>query len=1379
MPSIANLTASSRPVSPSLAVQGPSGLARDPVDAPASSLRPSGRSFLARLRGWLGLGGQGAANPATLLERLRPPSTGRLSFFFGRLSRLSGSQLAELRREHGEMRGDAPGVPRLPAAPIPVPASLLTCLGRQAVKKPEEIFDAVCELWKPAGAPQVADWQREARAFLRGGDSCEAPLQALRMALLEKNPGQGAAQVDARAQAIYAAMVGSVAHHAAAFPAHAIDGVRDPAATVAGPLDDFKRRIDALAAMPVSQGNLLARVEGLAGIQIGLEAVVPDQALAPALQGLQDRCREILGSQQMEVRKYLDDDRASFGGRQLEDAQGQVATAQAHLDTLRTAMAALRQWPDASLREACERQVARLQADLDAVAGSTEVLARYLAIQEPDPQAAHKQQQPCAPLAHYLRTGTVSSYCEVQGQIDHLCAMAPPVDHPDFLATLASGILSASGEVLPNLVKDLLAGNGAAVKTILRDAQWDGLAGTIRLAAANQREQAALDGVVDPQARADIIARFSKERFAIGILNRQRELNSEINRLVALKDPQRRFDLVGDAGAMPAASEAAIDEIRQAAGGLSRKADVLMVNWIYCSCLNPATMEIDQVRVRALWEALKGQQAPVPGLEKAQELLGQGFLSFDAVRDVHKRIEAFSKLVADAQVLAAASHAHDPRVRAQGMVGELHARLTGRNDVDPADAAFGESLKQSIDSARNTWLAARQGATDKRDRAVESRNGLVAKLQGQQWKFDLAPDGHLQPHIEGSRVSQREKLDTLVRCLRLVAFMEQEGAARTPEARQRVARLHREEFEPLADKLAHFDPQDKRLKAAEGARPGYGNLKRLLGDLEDLEALLRAEDDIVRLDRPIARPQPESDALAQVVEGVVRVAVLEGAIAQASPDADAGDGGRSATLADDVLKCLDLWGLGLADPNPVVAEMVGKAVAGLKKAPDLTELCKRLDPVNPEASGVLQSRIPGAPTTLPGAKGLMARARAYVQAGQVRRRLDNQQAVTQRFASLQSGQAFDIQLGRTGEVTIGAPVVPGVSVAAGVSATRASAIRVSRTGDESFEIDVVRSRSATVSAALSLLAGAVVGSSQHSAEAATGYRIQCTSRQEALELVEALAGMRKLDATTWQSGQVQQLRSQSGETRAAVEATFEAATPADSPLFKLEAELSKAWGQSLEVAQSPFIRVERRTQVGAWHAHAGIDVLEGRLAGEVERGAQVSATRTCVRRKGLLNGEPVLSEQSRLTAGDAKACLLRIRPRLAGTELEHYVAQVQQAHAAAEEAGQTLDVELESVMTPEGVRKANHFYRQAEALLRAPGRDPAVATAQARVALEEAEREMREPANYEVRGLAVVLKSESLETASEELPLKETARVGSETRQALAPFAGQSWKLLP
>lgn len=1359
-----NTTTKLKPFTPSAQAGAASSPDNAPIQAQEASLRPSGRSFLARVKRWLGIGSTEVAAPANLLERLRPPSTGRLSFFFGRLSRLSGNQLAEIRREHRELRGDAPGAARPPAAPVPVPASLLACLNGQAGKKPDEIFDAVCGLWKPPGPPLLAQWQREAQAFLRGGGSCDEPLQALRLALLEKNPGQGAAQADARAQAIYAALVGSVAHHAVGFP---------------GPLDDFRRRLDALAAMPAFPENLLARVEQLAGIQVGLDALVPDEALAQTLRGLQARCQQILASQQTQVRTCLDDDRAAFGGRQLEDAQGRVATGQASLDRLRTAMAAFRQWPDARLREACERQVAHLQADLDAVAGSADVLARYLAIQEPDPGTTHKHQQPCAPLANYLRRGTVASYCEVQGQVDRLCAMAPPVDHPDFLAALGKGILSESGKVLPTLIKDLLAGENAAVKTILRDPQWDALAGTIRLAAADQREQDALAGVVEVPARADVIARFRKERFAIGILNRQRELNSEINRLVALKNPQRRFDLVGDAGAIPAASEAAIDEIRQAAGGLTRKADVLMVNWIYCSCLNPATMEIDQVRVKALWEKLKGQQAPVPGLENAQELLGQGFLSFDAVRDVHKRIEAFSKLVADAQVLAEASHAHDPRVRAQGMVGELHARLTGQKDVDPADDAFGESLKQAIDSARSIWLAARQVATDKRDRAVEARNGLVAKLQGQQWKFDLAPDGHLQTHIEGSRVSQRAKLDTLVQCLRLVAFMEQEGAAHTPESRLRVARLHREEFEPLADKLAHFDPQDKRLKASEGARPGYGNMKRLLGDLDGLEALLRAEDDIARLDRPIARPQPESDALAQVVEGVVRVAVLEGAIAQASPDADAGDGGRTATLADDVLKRLDLWGLGLADPNPVVAEMVGKAAAALQKAPDLTDLCQRLDPVNPAASGVLQSRIPGTPAALPGAKGLMARARAYVQAGEVRRRLDNQQAVTQRFASLQSGQAFDIQLGRTGEVTLGTPIVPGVSLAAGVSATRASTIRVARTGDETYEIDVVRSRSASISAALSLLAGAVVGSSRHNAEAATGYRVQCASRQEALELVEALAGMRKLDATTWQSGTVQQLRSEAGETRAAVEATFEASTPADSPLFKLEAELSKTWGQSLEVAQSPFIRVERRTQVGAWHAQAGIDVLDGRLAGEVERGAQVSAARTCVRRKGLLNGEPMLSERSRLTAGDAKACLLRIRPRLAGKELEHYVEQIQQAHAAAEAAGQTLDVELESVMTPEGVRKANHFYRQAETLLRAPGRDPDLARAQARTVLEEAEREMREPANYEVRGLSIVLASQSLETASEELPLKETARVGSETRQALAPFAGQSWKLLP
>ncbi len=1349
--------------------------------APAAALRPSDRSFFARVRRWLGMAPAEAAPPASLLARLRPPSTGRVSFFFGRLSRLSAPQLALARAQHDALRAAAPDQPRAPGAAFAVPPLLQSCLAARSRTKPEALFDAVCQLWTGAGTPQAAAWQLQAHGFLRDAGSPDEVLLALRRALLQASPGQGTAQADARAQAAYAALVGAVSHHAT-------QGVAGPAAVAPDPLDDLTRRLDALAARPASEQDLRDRAQALAGIQVGLESLAPGAAGDPGAGGapasrrdaLAARCHELLAAQQAEAGQYLVQRREALQAQSLEVAAAGLDAQRAGLDALRAALAAFRSWPQPGARSACEALVAGLQEDLDAVAVSAGLLARYEAIQEPAPAAGGAGTRPCVPLADFLRRGTVANYLQVQAILDGLCALAEPEDHVDLLATLGTGILGGKGDVQVALLEDLLAGRPEAVNGLLRGAQWDLLAGAVRRAAVDRREQAALIQAADAAARAAITREFRKERFATDILHRRRELNSEINRLLALRDPARPADLLGDAGAMPGASEAAIASIRAVAGDLGREVDVLLVNWIYCSCLDPATLDIDVLRVRALWQCLKGGEPPLPGLEEAQALLEQGFRSFHALGDVHQRIEAFSRLLADAQVLAAASHAQDPRVRAQGMVCELHARVTGREGIEPEDPTFNGLLRQRVEAARQDWIAAGGAPAAKLLDAVARRDALLARLQGQGWKFDLGPDGHLRSSIEGSSVSQHEQLRRLVECLGVVTFIRDEAGRQTPEGRARAADLATRAFQPLAVQLRHFDPAGKRLRPQPGDAPELGEMLRLLDHRGDLEALLQAGDDVARLSAHFSQPQATTAALEDVVEGVVRIAALQEAIANASGDFRSPARGGASAPVDGVLRRLQDCGLGLADPIPRVSRMVAEVGPQLQRhSLDMASLCKRLDPLDPLAAGVVQARLPGASAFAPGPRGLLARARAHLQAGESRRRLDNQHAIAQRFASLEAGQSFDIQLGRSGELAIGTPVAPGVSAALGIQASQHSGIRISRTGEQAFEVDVVRGRAGTVTAALSLLAGAVSGTGQRSAQASRGYRITCASRQEATELVQALAGVRPLDDARWTAGRVQELRSSAGESRAAIQAKFALPASSDVPLLTLEAEVDAASGRALEVAQSPFIRVERRTQVQAWHARAGIDVLEGRLAGEAQRGAQVRETRTCTRRGALLRGAPVQSLQARVVGGNARASLLRVMPQASPQALAHYEAQVEQALQQAEATGQGVDIEAESVMTDHGLRRTNHFYRQAAALLQVPGKDPALARTQARAALEEAERELREPSNYELRGVSVVLESTAEEAAGEPLPLKETARVGGTTRQALAPWTGQSWKLLP
>lgn len=1340
-----------------------------PADARGrAALRPSDRSFFARIKRWLSGGGTSGAQPAapaSLLARLRPPSTGRFSLFFGRLSRLDRRQYELAVGTHRSLRGSTGGMPPALAGAPQVPRQIQDGLGRMASRKPDEIFDEVCRHWTGSSPVQAAALQQEALAFLRASPSHDAALLSIKAGLREAPGRQSSAQVEARAQAIYAALVGSAQEYATT---HAARGVTD--AQGGGnvhPLDALAGRIGLLERRATEPETLLARVRELAGIQVGLEA----QGLASAgderLGALQTRCQALRKALQAEIGTCLRQERDTFIALPLREAAGRAATHGARVQDLRESMDTLLEW-DAAARQGCDTLATSLQDHLDAVAQSGEVLERYDAIQDLDPQAAGATRAPCAPLADYLRQGTVASYREVQQQIDQICVLAGPHEHVDLLAALGAGIVGVKGEVQRSLIQDLVEGKPQAVDTILRGAQWDDVAGALKLAGVDQREQAALAQAGDDPARSAAIAQFDKERFATGILHKRRVLNTELNRLVALKDPSQRVDLLGLSGAMAGASEAAIGTIRAVAGDLGQEVDVLLVNWIYCSCLDPATLDIDQPRVRALWKALKGESAALPGLGDAEQFLEQGFRSFQSMRDVHKRIDAFSRLLADAEVLAAASHDQDPRVRAMGLVSELHARLTGQEGVDPGDEAFSRLLKQRVEAERQAWTTASGPVASKLLGAVDKRNALQAKLQGQGWHFDLAPNGQLRSTIEGTSVSQHEQLRRVAQCLGVVAFIREQGAAQTAEGRALVADLVTQEFQPLAAQLRHFDPVGRRFRSTSGDAPELGQMMRLLGDQPDLEALLQAGDTVARLSVPASQGPASTGALEEVAEGVARIAVLQEAIANGNADFRVRAAGQQLMPADSVLRRLDAYGLSVADPIPGLARVVAEVPNQMvRQAQDMGSLCKRLDPVNPSAQGVVQARVPGAPSFASGAKGLLARAQAYVKAAEVRRRLDNQHAVAQRFSALEAGQSFDIHVGQRGEFTLGYPVAPGVSVSAGVSVGLGNGIRISRTGPQSYEVDVARTKSGALSGALSVLGGALTGSTQRSAEAARGFRIACASRQEAVELVEALVGVRTLDPARWTSGQVQELRTRGRDSRAAIQGKFELSGPADLTLLALEAQLDKSSGAQVEITQSPFIRLERRTQTRAWHASAGGEALGGRLAGETERGAQVSVTRTCARRGGLLRGAPGLAVRAQVVGDDIRGSVLRAMPHLSGATLDHYVEQVEAAVAAAAEAGQSVDVELECAMTPQGVRKANQHYRLAAELLRAPGQERAVAESQARKALREADFAMREPSHYVIRGVNLVLQSSAESVADGHGGRKETARVGAQERRAL------------
>lgn len=1490
-------------VNPAPRVRPAGALAGGPGDLAARSLRQSETSFFARVKRWLGMGTARPAAPDTLLASLRPPSTGRLSFFFGRLSGLSASQMTAARGHHNALHELAGAGTPPRGGPGSVPQALRDCLGLNASRKPDELFDAVCGLWSrgPGRQAPAADFQQATHAYLLAASSHEEVVTAFEAILRQKRPGQSAAQLQARAQAAYAALVGSVsleqsrAEAQARAEAEAAAAVRPalvdptPAAVLpTDPIDALAKRLADLEMQPKSPGSFQERVDAAVALGASLRQRAPGEAGTPRLSGLSSRFDTQCDGLRLEALEYLqstcdtylagapdrggkttaaaqarvdqlhrlmsalgDSSTASrsefdslaarlqvhldfatrlegleaqapgpenfqqriadlaalqalkrqpllageatpcladlstrfaalrnglradthsyletacndFLDMRLESAARKATNVQAHLDELRQAADTLLEWPAAD-RSACDAVAVRLQEHLDSVAQSAGVLAHYRGVTDLDPGTG-RPAFACASMAAGLRSAKVSQYHATQLQIDAICSHADESEQASLLAALGRGSLNGDDEFAPGLIRDLFEGQPHAVDPILRGAQWDDFATSLRRAAVARREQAALAVAKSDQDRRDIAERFGKERFALEVMQQRRVLNTEINRLIALKDPLRS-DLLGMSGAMTGASESAIKEIRKFAPELDKQFDVLLVNWIYCSCLDPVHLTINEERVKVLWKELKGDRAQVPELDAARQLLDQGFRSLAAVTDLGKRMQRFSALMADAGALAAASQAQDVTLQAHGLVRELHARVTGQAGTDPGDPAFAAQLGTQLEAARQAWIQDSGPNANLLLSASRRRNELIQHLQGERWKFDLSPDHHLRSRLEGSAASQVKELEQLVRCLALVEHIElakREGA-KAKEIGNLVLRL-----ESLAGQLEHFDPVRREVTRGKGPAPGYAALRALAPYKASIEALLNATATIDALRAALA-DRLQSQPLRAMVEALVRVAVLEEAVAKTHEKTP------TPPSSDNILKRLAEFGLSMDDAIPVVSSLLAQVPAKATSMPQsLPELCKRLDPLSPGAKGVLQEVIPGAMVR---PKSPLARLHGQQKADAWRQRLQNLAAVTDRFKRLSEGESFDIHVGQTGEFTIGQPIVPGVTGSAGLRATQTNGIRVSclpgaQPGIVRYEVDLVRTKSAALTGVLSLLGGSVTASAQRGQRAGEGYRLSCDGRPEALELVESLVSGHPVDPTQWR-GKVSQLRTRGHQTGGTVSAQVNVALPVGGTLLELGAQIAKSQGQASEIENSAqLLQIERFREVRAWAASAQASALGGRLSADKEVGAQVTVERTRARRGGLLRAPPTMTLQSQVVGDDMDASLRRLLPRLSPEDMAHYRDQLREAMAAA--PGDTVQVEVDCVMTGDAMVQANKQYRFVQehrhhlrpgitGTTQAPAHELVEQTRAAADSLQQDDR------SYVVKSVNVRVQSSAQATKGTIAQYQATAQVDTEGRRALTP----------
>lgn len=176
------------------------------------------------------------------------------------------------------------------------------------------------------------------------------------------------------------------------------------------------------------------------------------------------------------------------------------------------------------------------------------------------------------------------------------------------------------------------------------------------------------------------------------------------------------------------------------------------------------------------------------------------------------------------------------------------------------------------------------------------------------------------------------------------------------------------------------------------------------------------------------------------------------------------------------------------------------------------------------------------------------------------------------------------------------------------------------------------------------------------------------------------------------------------------------------------------------------------------------------MSADKEVGAQVTVERARARRGGLLRALPTMTLQSQVVGDDVDASLRRLLPRLSPEDIAHYRDQVREAMAQA--PGDTVQVEVECVMTGDAMAQANKQYRfvQEHRHHQRPG---GAGTAQAQELVEQtraaAEALQQDDSSYLVKSVNVTVQSSAQANKGTMSQYQATARVGTEGRRALVP----------
>ncbi len=818
-------------------------------------------------------------------------------------------------------------------------------------------------------------------------------------------------------------------------------------------------------------------------------------------------------------------------------------------------------------------------------------------------------------------------------------------------------------------LNDIAAGHVGIIDMVFKGADWHEDALALKLAAvATDDRQALLNLDVQHNLRmvADELDGFMASRNAAGA-----QWQLPISLFGAVK-----------------ANQAVVDWLVKYASKEVGARTAQIAAWISLSLYDPHTGMVNQAEVDELVAKLHEG-----GIDAAllKEHIRQGFRNTAEVVECRELMQSVARACQESTLLASLDEERFHAVRASRVVCDLFREVTGKETELASGAEVDQALAEAVDKAL-PWVRFEQ------DLSLAQAELQRELLDLSQASFTVA--GHAD--ADRSWIARPKELEAAARDhdrVRDILFAD----ARIKELQankgdpNRIAELAAS-IATQCRQLAGFSPAQLRRIPGSLREPTLSELRGLQLEMDRLARLPVLHRRVEALQARAIPDARQAGSIKPLLERLRQIATLQVALESGDPafrpNGTPADGTGSYT--GQIIKRLAAFGISMDRQSAFLRNECKSAAEAIGK--DDRPVEKLLKDLDPQATGnrvrVALGLGKRGSLSAPAASGA-AQATASVTEGQ-RRQAIALASVERQVRGLSLGQAFDIRMGVYGTVSVGTPIIPGLSASTDVRAERQGGLRVTLAPDGAYLVDVQGGGSVRHGVSLSALSDLVNVRGESQVERERGFELRFGDRDTCLSMLRSLITGAEVDPAAWAPEHVQRVERQSVTGRASLTAK------ADLTIAALSVEAAAAFGSESTFMRSSAGEVETQLRRVAASATASAQAAAGDMAREVSAGSSLAASKRLVRQYGMLRPGSEATMSASVIGGNAASCLDQLLPKEAG------LSDAQRAAILAtlpQEQGQVPDgteLFVRYQLKSEAIREANALLgRASQALTRA------------------------------------------------------------------------------